>query len=304
MTKIIYIVGRGHSGTTLVDLLVSKALGLRSGGEIASGLSGGGSKKCTCGERMFCCDNWRDAFSAVTQSPDHFAKLISREATISRFPLIPFTLKNKAGLLEKESLFLRKLSRGKNGVVDSSKELTRAALLGFGPSKASWLHVIRDPVDVAASYRKRARKRGFVRIQRRKFWFPRWSYPSLDAFVLSSWTIWTIITLILGKVGMRQRYTILLYEELVRSPATEIQRLGKELDFAIDEETALAASLEPIAIEHMAGGNAITGQETVTLKQNHRNPEDYSAITKCLAAIFCYPVYWFISRFCVRSRAT
>jgi hypothetical protein len=80
-TSYIYIVGRGHSGSTLLELLLGGHHDLVSVGELQK-LSLQIARRdkpypglCSCGRRPYDCDRWRAVIDAVRR--DHGVDLVS-----------------------------------------------------------------------------------------------------------------------------------------------------------------------------------------------------------------------------------
>lgn len=58
--KVIYIVGKGHSGSTILDLLLGNHPLISSGGEFRGLWKPNHQKKCSCGKDILECDYWKN----------------------------------------------------------------------------------------------------------------------------------------------------------------------------------------------------------------------------------------------------
>src|SRR5262245_53099489 len=61
----LYIMGRGHSGSTILDILLGNSRQIESVGELLAGLSRADHEMCCCGETMPDCAFWREVRSRV-----------------------------------------------------------------------------------------------------------------------------------------------------------------------------------------------------------------------------------------------
>ena len=59
----IYITGRGHSGSTILDILLGNSSQIASVGELLAGLSRADQGACSCGATMSDCGFWREVRS-------------------------------------------------------------------------------------------------------------------------------------------------------------------------------------------------------------------------------------------------
>lgn len=65
---LIYIMGRGHSGSTILDIIPGNSAQLESVGEPMAGLSRGSEGEiCACGEPIQDCAHWREVHLAFAQ---------------------------------------------------------------------------------------------------------------------------------------------------------------------------------------------------------------------------------------------
>lgn len=145
-----YIVGSGHSGSTLTDLLLGSQPDISSFGEmknlvdVASGTKSSG--RCTCGKKLYDCHTWRPTLDRL------------REKAL---PLKAVRPSHKDFLEVNEEIFAS-LSKtvGKRILVDSSKTVKRMQQLINLKSKGfdiRVIHLIRDGRAVAFSNARKGR---------------------------------------------------------------------------------------------------------------------------------------------------
>lgn len=290
--NLIYILGRGHSGTTMLDLVIGHVFHMRSCGELISGLSRYPSQKCTCETEMENCETWKPSFEALGGGVDRaeIFRYLSSQASIFKLPSALFCNFSPVyrEALNKEAAFINAAQGSFNGVVDSSKELARGLALAVGPSKAVWLHIYRRPEQIAASYRFRAEK-GKVKIYRKLFSIPTPLLFLLDVFVAISWSIWTLLTVLLGIV-FPKRYICINYESFISEPDKHLFILGGELGLNVSLSEIQERLKAPFSVDHIVGGNRMSKEKEFSLKGASSTTRSIPFITKFICLFFCFPV--------------
>ncbi|GFO80723.1 MAG: hypothetical protein A49_03500 [Methyloceanibacter sp.] len=137
MAKLIYIGGYGHSGTTLLEYLLTGCSDLIAFGEVASATRANApSQKCTCGWSAVDCSFW-----SFIADPHRAPKQWTHEAL--------------------DAKLLERACETHAGIIDSSKTAWRRASVPFrqsGGSEFQLLHVVRDPRAVCWSMLEKARR--------------------------------------------------------------------------------------------------------------------------------------------------
>ena len=165
--KVLFIVGSGRSGSTLLDILLGQADGVFSTGELHSLWSESilDGRRCGCGDPVVECSIWREVLErslpdGAVPYQDEARRLarLYRSLPRSSASLVPG--RSRAG--EEYALHAATLYRtisevtGARVVVDSSKQPSVAGLLpaieGVAPA---FVHLLRDPRAVAYSWRRR-----------------------------------------------------------------------------------------------------------------------------------------------------
>lgn len=165
MSDLIYIIGSGRSGSTVIERVLNtsdRAVGI---GEIhALWRLPVDSLLCSCGKPVPDCPFWTDVFASSGIGPTELARLATLENEVVRnkyLVRLRFDLDRIAAdprlaefIALQKSLFdaIRKVS-GSDVIIDSSKAGPRAYVLaaGFDPV---FLHVYRAAEDVIASWRR------------------------------------------------------------------------------------------------------------------------------------------------------
>lgn len=302
---LIYIMGRGHSGSTILDIILGNSAQLESVGELMSGLSRESKGEiCACGEPMQDCPHWRKVRLAFAQIVRQRPGVLQdwRETTQAlvahaHIRNLPRTLAARADSAELRSLALAStavadaiaLASGKPHVVDSSKEPTRALmLLRFSP-ETRVIHLVRDPRRVVASHYWRFKKRGgYFRFLRHTYHAPLLLVPVmlLDA---ASWTVGGLIAELARRFAP-DRVLKLRYEDLCESPVTELARIAKTFDLALADVIAKVERLEPLAIGHNVGGNHIRTEGAVVFSPGKGKEHAVPRWLDHLTLVCCWPL--------------
>jgi hypothetical protein len=199
VTKLVYIGGYGHSGSTLVEYLMTASPQIVGCGEVASSSRERLAKKrCTCGQLTEDCPIW----GAFVEPSGRAEGWRHQDLT--------------AALFEHAS--------GQYAVmVDSSKTAWHSAASPFGlrrrlSSDFLLVHVVRDPRAVCWSVLKKAKRRGDARS----------SAALRCAFTTLGWWTANLACELFGRMYPDQ-YVRLGYEDLVRSPREVMSTLFKRL---------------------------------------------------------------------------
>lgn len=151
--KIIYIAGNGHSGSTLLDLILGSSAEAISVGELRQWnnyVEGRSSAKhqisnyveCTCGETFYNCPFWSKITKEIVLPRDRL-KLLKRVAEVSGKNIIVDSSKNIDGMLETIDLYKKGdidlqviyLIRHFNGMVYSHQRIG----YGFFEAAFQWI---------------------------------------------------------------------------------------------------------------------------------------------------------------------
>ena len=234
--KVLYIVGWGRSGSTIIDNLLGETEGFFSAGELGHvwqrGLIEG--RRCGCGEVLTDCELWsrvlRAAFGEDYRNTLDVQALVSarREAVRVRhsWRLLQHTPGQPAGTPALDSYVsaVDRLYRaiaattGARVIVDSTKRPSDAALLRLLPNvEAFYLHLVRDPRAVAYSWRRRKAQLDRNRVVDMEAHGPTSSTVS--------WLGWNLAAEVLRRRHDARRSLLLRYEDFVARPRPTAQRI-------------------------------------------------------------------------------
>ncbi|MGH2813306.1 MAG: sulfotransferase, partial [Actinomycetota bacterium] len=231
MTKVLYVMGFGRSGSTILDNLLNEVEGFVSTGELHNlfrrGLLRG--QACGCSKPVPTCEFWRSVLArevdGVSLDADDPSEILSWQEQMLRprhtRRLLRFSRHSeRPPALERYSEVLRRLylavaeAAEARVVVDSSKWPSPAALLpALDGIDAHLIHLVRDPRAVAFS--RRRVKAGLDHEMRRRsapYISLRWVQRDAQA------------RRVLDRYPPERRMT-LLYEDFAASPRSTVERV-------------------------------------------------------------------------------
>lgn len=262
--KVLYVVGKGRSGSTLLDIILGEIEGHFSTGQLKALWSSGLLKgyDCGCERPVPTCDVWRailaEAFER-TPDPGHVVRLqadllswrraprmlrAARRGSVAGWP----ELEEYTGILA--SLY-RGIARatGSRVIVDSSKAPAHPGALGLVPGIVPYVvHLVRDPRAVAYSWRRRKALPGRGSTTE----MPRFG----PVYSAASWLVRNVTADRNRRLLPSERSMVVRYEDLAARPVetvsaiTAMLREDVRLPF-VDERTV------KLSTNHTVSGNPI-----------------------------------------------
>lgn len=259
----LYIMSRGHSGSTILDRLIGNSAEVESVGEVISGLSRAATEVCACGAPMASCPFWQAVEAELAREGTGLAEItrlglahidLPRLWRIWRAPAGDPTMTKLAAVTQALSRAVRAVS-GKPHLCDSNKAVTRALfLLRFVP-EARIVHLVRDPRGILRSHYWRIRDGQGFKFQRHKFKAGA-AGPLLLLLAALSWSVGNLLAELVARTAPG-RVVRVRYEDLRADPAGVLRRIGGAFGFAVEETCRRLARDEPLAAGHNIGGNDV-----------------------------------------------
>lgn len=273
--RVLYVMGCGRSGSTLLTLLLGAHAQAFGGGEIQhfvrQGLVQG--LPCSCGVPVPDCPVWSRILDAwIARCPDwDRARYLELTSRIEAFPSIPRIVRAQPDtdpdatqlIAWTRALVLAIASvTGKAVIVDASKSLARAALLSRAlPGQVDVVHLIRDGRGVVSSFGRPIARDVAGGVQR--------DMPGRAAWRSSvEWSLKNLTYSTVGQLAVRSQVS--RYEDLLADPTGELNRIGglvgldySELGAALDGELDLSDT-------HVVAGNRLRMSKRLTLRRDER----------------------------------
>ena len=303
--NLVYIVGRGHTGSTVLDLILSNHPDIFSVGEISMGLRrmdkelGEGSsdaKKVFWGQML---TNFKKRFTGTTI--EHYVKMLSYMDNWYRIPQIVLSWK-LPGWVENNYVpmtryLFEELSDISNTkiICDSSKEFGRCFfLLSKFPEETKAIYIVRHGEDIMDSYLKRWSKFHTFHFRGKYF---KMKNPFFMMFVLPiafsvSEVFAQCLKIIYGKRILRVRY-----EDLCKNPKLQLKRIGSFLRVDLSAVAEKIDKSKPLHIGPILGGNNMKNDESgqFVFKWNNIR-KNISPLYKVLYRVNGF-VHWFANKY-------
>jgi hypothetical protein len=302
--KIIYILGGGHSGSTLLDLILGSTPQSFSVGELmyvdfykgyktAKSFRLVKGRLCTCGDHFDECAFWSNV---KFEGADNVAKHESFSESIRiLFNIMnPFErwMRAKFQLSPNRDVYGRILNQARQFksqvryIVDSSKDPRRLYELlndpDIGPEKLAIIHLIRDGRGYIYSYQKPQRLEGGREL--------RSTLPCLFE--------WIVVNIISRRIIRKYNLNAftLSYDRFAENPDEYLGRLGRYLGFDLETEPALKAIEQ--TVYHNVHGNPIRRRRIEAIRRDTAWQSFFSPIKKFLLTVVLYPFNrrWVYSR--------
>ncbi|WP_273887988.1 sulfotransferase [Rubrobacter naiadicus] len=298
MVKVLYVVGLGRSGSTILSNSLGQIRGFFSAGELNflwrhNVLE---NRLCGCGRPFHECATWQEIMRRAFGGPDEdFAReMIRLQRAGTRTRHIPLMLapggwRRMEGRIGKLLASYGRLYEaigevaGSRVVVDSSKEPAHGYAMSHAPGVELYaLHLVRDPRAAAYSWQKKKRQPD---TENREYMF---SSPPARSAVM--WNAWNAAAEALWR-KTPDRYLRLRYEEFVADPRASFLSILKLVD---EEDARIPLTGErgvELGVSHTVSGNPNRFETgTVELREDRRwqtemSPRDRALVTALTAPL-------------------
>lgn len=294
----LYITGRGHSGTTFLDIVLGNNYNIESYGEIISGIDRL-DDNCSCGDIMHTCEFWKDVMVDLTQHDKQWAenvKNLVNKSHIKYFPQLLLTgkyWKNNASLDSTNQNLHDSLNAAHNSkwILDSSKEITRCLFILSTDPEAKVIHLVRNPIDVTNSLKKRFLEHGRFKLLRKVYHDQKYFFL-IATVVGGSWTVGNLM-IELSKLRYRKRILLIRHEDLLWDFEKTIKKIGVFLDQDLSDLIAKHALHEGFQVGHNIGGNHLRMTREVKLDPSvNRSSKLLSRLERSIVNSITFPMRW------------
>lgn len=277
---LVYIMGRGHSGSTLLDALIGNGPCVTNTGELISGLLNIDSpdRFCSCGKPLAECEFWSNIL-VDKKELEYLAKM-----THVRF----FTkgLKNSSNSIFSDinQRLITRIEKESYSdiVVDSSKEPTRGLFLArYTNSKI--IHLVRNPENQTASILNRINDGRGLRFLRRRYTNKIFT-PIYIIISALSWTVGGLLAEVVRKFAGNRSIRV-RYEDLLNDPTAELERIAQFIGCDLSKVIISVKEGAELSVGHTIGGNKFRHSSTFVLNPNSQNktlPTHYKLLVNIL----------------------
>lgn len=301
---VVYITGRGHSGSTVLDIILDNHESIQGVGELTSGFGFRNKvEECACQVPLDTCDFWGNIRRELQQLHpetdfDEYSGMMNYMARFYRIPQILIKLGLPAWLSEYDSMTYDLYSlishqSGRPYIVDSSKEMAYAYyLLTRFPGEARVIHLVRDGRGVMWSRLRRLRAgRPFQFLRRYLAPKRHWAFMILSVL---SWDFGNIAGELLRLVNKNQVIQV-RYEDLCENPSQVLTRIGEFLGLDMTKLVGQIEKEQPFRIGHTIAGNSMrhTPSGTFTFKPDYAWRRHLPKRYKMLFLLLAFPLVAF-----------
>ena len=295
----LYIMGRGRSGSTILDILLGNSRQIESIGELTFGLSRADDDPCSCGARVSDCAFWREVRSRLEAEVIRWNEVCNMlDRGVSGLWRVWRAGTTDPAILRKAHV-TRALARaittiaGKPHLLDSGKSPAHSLLVLRHLPEARVIHLVRDPRTMLESYVWRVRSRSNLNPNQLSM-----AGRHAALFLASMVADWAFVNLLCDLMARAYPGRVLRvrFEDLCAQPATELERIGRAFELDLAELADLAhkaTSRQPLAVGHNVGGNHLRRADTVRFDPGGGRRE--LSLPRWLAAVnllLCGPLMW------------
>lgn len=281
--RLIYIIGTGRSGSTLIDVILGNSQKIKSTGELYNVLGAlQKNKKCSCSKEANDCTFWSEVNKLTGNlfQNSEAEEIKKTQHRIERSITAPLNiLRNKIKPTGEFRLYKRFLHgfytiifniSDKLIFVDSSKNPFRGyVLLNIFKENIYFIHLIRDgrgtmwswmktgkipPFDISIMKKKNGKK-----VKKPYYWWTPWIYAL-------SWMIYNLISsFVIWRAGPKQSIRI-QYEDFLRNPFVHINRISELINEDLSDLVDRFERKESFITDHLLTGNRLRMQKQIFVR--------------------------------------
>ena len=293
--RILYIMGRGHSGSTVFDAILGNSSEIESVGELVSSITKP-ERKCSCGVLIKDCDYWQIIEKAFASSGlDWQAEMqaIVEQSHLMNFFKTIFSSPSAAWvkrLVESQTILFKAILNSSDKVilVDSSKELTRAFFLLRFFRQAKVVHLVRNPEGTLASDMHRINSRSGITILRKNIKSERLT-PALMTFRAMAWLVGNSIAEF-ARLFFPKKVIRLRYEDLTADTSNSLAKVANFIDVDLSEVIDSVVAKEELSIGHNIGGNHMRLKGKFVFDPGAGSKRPLEAKYRLMASVICWPL--------------
>ena len=264
-----YIMGRGRSGSTILDILLGNSSQIESVGELVFGLSRADREGCSCGQRLSDCAFWgrvRYDLEAEGIRWDEACNMLDRGA--AGLWRVWRAGRNHPALIRRAKIargLVRAITTisGKPHLLDSGKGPAHGLFLLRYLQEARVIHLVRDPRGMLQSIYWRVRT--YSHLNPRQLFVAKLSAPLFLAWIALDWTVVNLLCDLMAR-AYPGRVIRMRFEDLCALPSMELERIGRSFGLELADLATLsvrATQRASLVVGHNVGGNHLRHADVV-----------------------------------------
>lgn len=293
----LYILGRPHSGSTILNILLGNGASTVSVGQLVSDI-GKSENFCSCGAKIGECPFWCEVRREIEAAGFPWSEVTS--ASMAQAHVRQLWRTWWAGPADQRFTRLAAITKaleqaitkvaGKPVLCDSSKEATRALFLMKYYPAAKVIFLVRDPRSAVASHYWRFRSESRFHFLRKNHFLPRWMGPIVLTLAAASWTVGNL----LGELAVRiapERVLVLRYEDLRDRPKEALARITRTFGIELQDVREMLDRGAVVEIGHNIGGNQVRLEQEVRFDANkERTRPRIPRWLETMTVALCWPL--------------
>lgn len=285
--KIIYIMGCGRSGTTIMDILLGNHAGFLSVGELNNAQQAWNEDKtCSCGISLKKCGIWEKVGENwfIDDQNNKYYDIMKRQKDIERqFSIV----KHMVGFYDQSiidsyhslvhDIFkLLQIQSSAKAIIDSSKSIGRGLVLLKNTNlDVRVIHLVRDPRGVYSSFQKKNLITPTMGILSLAFY---WNSVNLFASLLKF------------KFG-NKKFLRICYEDLVINSDNVLDQIGNFIEEDLSDVKIKLKDEVPMDRGHLASGNRVRNQNVALILQpDFKWKKSIKFHQRIFVEICCFPL--------------
>jgi GalNAc-alpha-(1->4)-GalNAc-alpha-(1->3)-diNAcBac-PP-undecaprenol alpha-1,4-N-acetyl-D-galactosaminyltransferase len=290
--KVIYIMGSGRSGSTVLDMALGSMPGIVSTGELANLYVKTDFEReyCSCGDLLASCRFWSQVLSEQRKHPDfsqdRYASLQQRYERLRSIPRLrsPWVDKDPdfQWYLRTAALIFRTARDAAGGaaLVDSSKSPARALALSYSADiELIPVHLVVDPRSVVWSLQREWKADAKAGIQ----------HPMKPVSAVAATAGWLATNWASERAKRRlPKAMFLRYEDFAAEPGATVERILSIAAVASSKEQ-LPAEIRPSQL-HLLAGNRVRRRHQVIIRRDGAWLQGMSRARKALVRALASPL--------------
>jgi hypothetical protein len=271
--KVLYIMGAGHIGSTILDIVLGSHPHFESLGEVSkyhrNGWKADTNRTCSCGEPVFECPFWvqaRARWMELTGQPDptRYVALQNRfESSGSGWLALLwnsiFSSSDFRDFKDWTAAFYQAIHEvgGKPVLVDSSLTPRRAFALAKNPKiDLHLIHMVRDGRGVIWSLMKPG-KQALIRKE---------YVPAHPFKTTRYWLSANLQSLSVFNQVPEAKRRLVRYEDFVTNPSLTVQKIGEWVGEDLSDVISESGLSNPNPVRHTVGGNRVRMQKDIRIR--------------------------------------
>lgn len=268
MPDILYIMGTGRSGTTILEIILCNNPGLTGVGEFKYVFQHAflENRVCSCGKAALECERWSGVLTATgwdRAACTEMERVVTSLESHARFPLLWAGLVSEKNMTiyrrANESLFksIAALSRS-NVVVDSSKYESRAlALARLFPGRVKVLCLTRSAAGLITAFQKKSEKEQV--------------YPK-SLLWIAGYYVYVMLCMWIVRAQLKGRCLLVRFEDFKHNPEAVLDSIETWSGYSLAVARRKLAEGDWFTVGHIVSGNRIRTKGKVSFESGSGEP--------------------------------